>query len=57
MGRCCCCFSFSYNFTSQFVLRLEISDEILLRAVTDAVERQLSRVNDLTGYVDMKGTF
>jgi hypothetical protein len=37
------------------MLRLEIPDDVLLRAVTDAVERQLSRINDLTGYVDMKG--
>ena len=28
------------------MLRLEIPDEILVRAVTDAVERQLSRIND-----------
>ena len=37
------------------MLRLEIPDDVLVRAVTDAVERQLSRINDLTGYVDMKG--
>jgi hypothetical protein len=37
------------------MLRLEIPDEILVRAVSDAVEHQLSRVNDLAGYVDMKG--
>ena len=37
------------------MLRLEIPDEILVRAVTDAVERQLGKINDLTGYVDLKG--
>jgi hypothetical protein len=37
------------------MIRLEISDDLLVRAVTDAVARQLSRVNDLTGYVDLKG--
>jgi hypothetical protein len=37
------------------VLHLQIPDEILIRAVSDAVERQLSRVNDFSGYVDMKG--
>jgi hypothetical protein len=37
------------------MVRLEISDDILVRAVTDAVEHQLSRISDLTGYVDMKG--
>lgn len=37
------------------MLRLEIPDDILVRAVTDAVEKQLTRIADLTGYVDMKG--
>ena len=37
------------------MLRIEISDEILVRAVSEAVEHQLSRINDLAGYVDMKG--
>ena len=37
------------------MLRLEISDDVLIRAVSDAVEKQLSRVNDYTGYVDLKG--
>jgi hypothetical protein len=37
------------------MLRLEISEDLLVRAVTDAVEKQLARVNELTGYVDMKG--
>jgi hypothetical protein len=37
------------------MLRLEIPDEILVRAVTDAVERQLTRISDYSGYVDMNG--
>lgn len=37
------------------MLRLEIPDEILVRAVSDAVERQLIRINDLAGYLDLKG--
>lgn len=37
------------------MLRLEIPDEILVRAVTDAVERQLTRINDFAGYVDLRG--
>jgi len=37
------------------MLRLEIPDDILVRAVTDAVERQLGRISELTGYVDLKG--
>ena len=37
------------------MLRIEIPDEILIRAVTDAVEKQLSRINDYSGYVDLKG--
>jgi hypothetical protein len=37
------------------VLRLEIPDEILLRAVAEAVERQLTRLEGLCGYLDMKG--
>ena len=37
------------------MLRLEIPDDVLIRAVSDAVERQLSKINDLTGYVDLKG--
>jgi hypothetical protein len=37
------------------MLRLEIPDEILLRAVSEAVERQLTKINDLVGYVDLKG--
>lgn len=37
------------------MLRLEIPDDILVRAVTDAVERQLSRISDYSGYVDLNG--
>ncbi len=37
------------------MVRLEIPDDILISAVTDAVERHLTRINDLAGYVDMKG--
>ena len=37
------------------MIRLEISDEILIRAVTDAVACQLGKVNDFAGYVDLKG--
>jgi predicted DNA-binding transcriptional regulator AlpA len=37
------------------MLRLEIPDDILARAVTDAVSKQLQSVNELTGYVDMNG--
>lgn len=37
------------------MLRLEIPDEVLVRAVTDAVALQLQRVNDFAGYVDLKG--
>ncbi len=37
------------------MLRLEIPDDVLIRAVSDAVERQLSKINDLRGYVDIKG--
>ncbi len=37
------------------MLRVEIPDELLIRAVSDAVERQLSRINEFSGYVDIKG--
>ncbi len=37
------------------MLRVEIPDELLIRAVTEAVEKQLARVNEFTGYVDIKG--
>ena len=37
------------------MLRLEVPDDVLVRAVTDAVERQLSRIQDYAGYVDVKG--
>ncbi len=37
------------------MLRFEIPDDILVRAVTDAVERQITRINDFSGYVDLKG--
>ena len=37
------------------MLHLEIPDDVLVRAVTDAVARQLGKINDLAGYVDMKG--
>lgn len=31
------------------------SDDVLVRAVTDAVALQLHRVNEFAGYVDLKG--
>jgi hypothetical protein len=37
------------------MLRVEIPDDVLIRAVSDAVEKQLSRINDFSGYVDLKG--
>jgi hypothetical protein len=37
------------------MLRVEIQDELLIRAVSRAVEKQLSRINDFSGYVDLKG--
>jgi hypothetical protein len=37
------------------MLRVEIPDDLLIRAVSDAVEKQLTRVTEFTGYVDMKG--
>ena len=37
------------------MLRVEIPDDLLIRAVSDAVERQLSRINEFSGYVDLKG--
>ena len=37
------------------MLRLEIPEDILIKAVSDAVGRQLSKINDLSGYVDIKG--
>ena len=37
------------------MLRLEIPDDVLVRAVSEAVERQLGRINDFTGYVDLRG--
>ena len=37
------------------MLRVEIPDEVLIRAVSDAVERQLTKINDFSGYVDLKG--
>lgn len=37
------------------MLRVEIPDELLIRAVSDAVEKQLSRINDFSGYLDLKG--
>ena len=48
-----CLFFQTSNFLQ--VLRLEIPDEILVRAVTDAVACQLGKVNDFAGYVDLKG--
>src|SRR5947209_253314 len=44
-----------YCFCSSSMLRLEIPDEVLIRAVSEAVERQLTRINDFAGYVDLKG--
>lgn len=37
------------------MLRVEIPDELLIRAVSEAVEKQLSRINNLSGYLDLKG--
>ncbi len=37
------------------MLRVEIQDELLIRAVSEAVGKQLSRINDFSGYVDRKG--
>jgi len=37
------------------MLRVEIPDDVLIRAVSDAVEKQLARINDFSGYVDLKG--
>lgn len=37
------------------MLRVEIPDELLIRAVSEAVEKQLSRINDFSGYLDLKG--
>ncbi len=37
------------------MLRVEIQDELLIRAISDAVEKQISRINDFSGYVDLKG--
>ena len=36
------------------MLRLEIPDDLLIKAVSEAVEKQLSKINDLSGYVDIK---
>ncbi|MGI9114621.1 MAG: helix-turn-helix transcriptional regulator [Chthoniobacterales bacterium] len=37
------------------MLCVEIPDDLLIRAVSDAVEKQLTRINDFSGYVDLKG--
>jgi len=37
------------------MLRVEIPDELLIRAVSEAVEKQFSRINDFSGYLDLKG--
>lgn len=37
------------------MLRVEIQDELLIRAVSEAVEKQLSRINDFSGYLDLRG--
>ena len=37
------------------MLRVEIPDDVLIRAVCEAVEGQLSRINEFSGYVDLKG--
>lgn len=37
------------------MLRVEIPDELLIRAVSEAVEKQLSRIDDFSGYLDLKG--
>ena len=37
------------------MLRVEIPDELLIRAVSEAIEKQLSRINDFSGYLDLKG--
>lgn len=45
----------TFDFQNDLMLRVEIPDDLLIRAVSDAVERQLSRINEFTGYVDLKG--
>lgn len=37
------------------MLRVEIPDDVLIRALSEAVERQLERINEFSGYVDLKG--
>jgi hypothetical protein len=37
------------------MLRFEVPDELLIRAVSEAVEKQLSKIDELSGYVDLKG--
>lgn len=37
------------------MLRVEIPDELLIRAVSEAVEKQLWRITDFSGYLDLKG--
>ena len=37
------------------MLRLEIPDDILIRAVSDAVRDQLGRIHEFAGYLDLKG--
>lgn len=37
------------------MLRVEVPDELLIRAVSEAVEKQLWRIDDFSGYVDLKG--
>lgn len=37
------------------MLRVEIPDDILIRALSEAVEKQLARIHEFTGYVDLKG--
>lgn len=37
------------------MLRLEIPDDVLIQAVSKAMESQLARINEFTGYVDIKG--
>lgn len=37
------------------MLRLEIPDDILIRAVSDAVRDRLGRIHEFAGYLDLKG--
>jgi hypothetical protein len=38
------------------MLRLEIPDDVLIRAVSDACSRHLHKLNEFSGYLDLKGS-